>query len=164
MWNREKKEHTKPAPTLPSETELAKEEIPMSTLPGTTPGVEPRSELAAIGKSVVVKGQVYSREDLYVDGELEGAVELQECRLTIGPNAKLQANVKAREVVVLGSLHGNIDASERIEIRKGATLVGDLKTARIRIEDGAYFKGSVEILRQEVGEQAAAASATVSTT
>jgi cytoskeletal protein CcmA (bactofilin family) len=95
---------------------------------------------------------------LFVDGELEGTVELQEHRLTIGPNGKLQANVKAREVVVLGSIQGNIDATDKIDIRKDAKLVGDIKTARIIIEDGAYFKGSIDITRPEASKAATAAS------
>lgn len=132
----------------------------MSSLPGRIPVAEPRNEAAAIGKSVVIKGQILSREDLFVDGELEGTIELNEHRLTIGPNGKLQANVKAREVVVLGSVHGNIEAADRIDIRKDAQLVGDIKTARIVIEDGAYFKGSIDIIRTE-GKAAAAAATPV---
>jgi len=104
---------------------------------------------AVIGKSVMIKGQIFSREDLTIDGEIDGSVELHEHRLTVGPNGKLQAGVKAREVVVLGSIHGNVEASDKIDIRKDARLVGDIKTARIVIEDGAYFKGSIDIVRQE---------------
>jgi cytoskeletal protein CcmA (bactofilin family) len=100
----------------------------MPTLRGTTPVREVRSEPAVIGKAVLVRGAVYCCENLYVDGELEGAVELQECRLTVGSNVKLQADVKAREVVVLGSICGNIEAGERIDVRKSATVVGDVKT------------------------------------
>jgi cytoskeletal protein CcmA (bactofilin family) len=105
----------------------------------------------------MVKGQVYGREDLTIDGELEGTLELQEHRLTIGPNGKVQASIKAREVVVLGTVHGNIEASEKIDIRKDAKLVGDLRTARILIEDGAYFKGSIDIQKAEVSRPPAAA-------
>ncbi len=134
----------------PTSAELAREGIPMSTMPGR--GSEPDSPRGAalIGKSVMVKGQVFSREDLTVDGELEGTIELQEHCLTVGPNGKVQASIKAREIVILGTVHGNIEASERIDIRKDAKLVGDLKTARIVIEDGAYFKGSIDIQKPEV--------------
>ena len=104
---------------------------------------------AVIGKSVMIKGQIFSREDLTIDGEIDGSVELHEHRLTVGPNGKLQAGVKAREVVVLGTIHGNVEASDKIDIRKDAKLVGDIKTARIVIEDGAYFKGSIDIARPE---------------
>jgi cytoskeletal protein CcmA (bactofilin family) len=108
--------------------------------------------VAALGKSVMVKGQIFSREDLTIDGEVEGTVELQENRLTIGPNGRVQASVKAREIVVLGTIHGNVEAAEKIDIRKEAKLVGDIKTQRIVIEDGAYFKGSIDITRPDVAK------------
>ena len=82
-------------------------------------------------------------------------MELQEHRLTVGPHGKLQAGVKAREIVVLGTIHGNVEASDKIDIRKDAKLVGDIKTARIVIEDGAYFKGSIDIARPEISKPAA---------
>jgi cytoskeletal protein CcmA (bactofilin family) len=104
----------------------------------------------------MIKGQIFSREDLTIDGEVEGSVELHEHRLTVGPHGKLQAGVKAREIVVLGSVHGNVEASDKIDIRKDARLVGDIKTARIVIEDGAYFKGSIDIARPEATKPAAA--------
>jgi cytoskeletal protein CcmA (bactofilin family) len=103
--------------------------------------------VAAIGKSVIIKGQILSREDLYLDGEMEGTVEVPDHRLTIGPHAKLQAGIRAREIVVLGSVNGNVEASEKIDIRKDAKLTGDIKTGGIVIEDGAYFKGSIDIVR-----------------
>lgn len=112
-----------------------------------------------IGKAVVVKGQIISREDLYVDGEVDGTIEMQEHRLTVGPNGKLQAGVKAREVVVLGSVNGNVEATDKIDIRKDAKLVGDIKTTRIVIEDGAYFKGSIDITRTEPAKPAKPAAA-----
>jgi cytoskeletal protein CcmA (bactofilin family) len=104
---------------------------------------------ATIGKAVKIVGQIYSKEDLYVDGDLEGTVEALEHRLTIGPNGSLHASIKAREVVALGTIQGNVEATEKIEIRKDAKLVGDIKTARIIIEDGAYFKGSIDIVKPE---------------
>jgi len=155
MWNRRKDEDDSPRPgaTPPSSADLTKEGIPMSTLSGRMSDVEAPRGLAFIGKSVIVKGNIFSREDLYVDGELEGTVELQEHRLTIGAHGKVQtASVKAREVVVLGTVHGNVEASDKIEIRKEAKLVGDIRTARIVIEDGAYFKGSIDIVRPEINK------------
>jgi len=104
---------------------------------------------ATIGKAVKIVGQIYSKEDLYVDGDLEGTVEALEHRLTIGPNGSVHAGIKAREVVALGTIQGNVEATEKIEIRKDAKLVGDIKTARIIIEDGAYFKGSIDIVKPE---------------
>ena len=130
----------------------------MSTLPNRS--LEPsfdRPGTATLGKSVIVKGQIVSREDLTLDGEVEGTVELQEHRLTIGPNGKVTATVKAREIVVLGTIHGNVEASDKIDIRKDGKLVGDIRTARIVIEDGAYFKGNIDIVRTDrpVAAQAA---------
>ena len=122
----------------------------MSSAPTPAPHFTESRGPAVIGKSVMIKGQIFSREDLTIDGEIDGSVELHEHRLTVGPNGKLQAGVKAREVVVLGTIHGNVEASDKIDIRKDAKLVGDIKTTRIVIEDGAYFKGSIDIVRAEV--------------
>jgi cytoskeletal protein CcmA (bactofilin family) len=155
MWNRRKDEEfaLKPASAPPTSSALAKEGIPMSTLPGRTnePHFDnPRGGSAVLGKSVIVKGQIFSREDLTIDGEVEGTVELQEHRLTVGPNGKVIAGIKAREVVVLGTIHGNVETTDKIDIRKDAKLLGDIKTARVVIEDGAYFKGNIDIVRAEV--------------
>jgi cytoskeletal protein CcmA (bactofilin family) len=121
----------------------------LSTMPFKTPEPESTRGQASIGKAVKINGQIYSKEDLYVDGDVEGTIELQEHRLTIGPNGKVHSAVKAREVVILGNVQGNVDASDKLEIRKDARLVGDIKTARIIIEDGAYFKGSIDIVKPE---------------
>ena len=82
-----------------------------------------------VGKAVVVKGEIHSREDLYIDGEIQGTVELMESKLTIGPNGRIQASVRAREVVVFGNVQGNVEALEKIDIRKDARLVGDIRTS-----------------------------------
>ncbi len=160
MWKRRKEEEEelmpRPAPAPPTTADLTKEGIPMSTMPGRSFESEAPRGGALIGKSVVVKGELLSREDLTVDGVVEGTVELTEHRLTVGPNGKLQANVKAREIVVHGTIHGNVEAAERIEIRKDAKLVGDIKTARIVIEDGAFLKGNIDIVKTEVPKAAPA--------
>lgn len=122
----------------------------MSTMPARSAETGFGDRTASIGKSVVIKGQLFSREDLYIDGEVEGAIEMQESKLTIGPNGRVQAGIKAREIVVLGTVHGNVDVGDRIDIRKDAKLVGDIRTIRIVIEDGAYFKGSIDIAKNEV--------------
>ena len=161
MWNRRKEEEIppqRPAATPPTSSELAKEGTPMSTQPARPIETRPepvRGGAAVIGKSVVLKGQIYGREDVTIDGEVEGTVELQEHRLTVGPNGKVVATIKAREIVVLGTVHGNIETREKIEIRKEAKVVGDIRTARIVIEDGAYFKGSIDIVRAEAPKPAA---------
>jgi cytoskeletal protein CcmA (bactofilin family) len=128
--------------------EPKKEMTPVSMPQGR---YEPQSRetAASIGKAVKIAGQIHSKEDLYVDGDLEGTVEAPEHKLTIGPNGTVHATIKAREVVALGTIQGNVEATERIEIRKDAKLVGDIRTARIIIEDGAYFKGSIDIVKPE---------------
>jgi cytoskeletal protein CcmA (bactofilin family) len=153
MWNSKRREDEltpKPAPTPPvaPEVQKEKERIPLSTTPLKTADYE-ANRGASIGKSVTIKGQIFSREDLIVDGEIEGAIELNDHRLTVGPNGKVRAGIKAREIVVLGTIDGNVEALDKIDIRKDAKLVGDIKTARIIIEDGAYFKGSIDIVKSE---------------
>jgi cytoskeletal protein CcmA (bactofilin family) len=160
MWNRRKDEVPNPVPTSqpPAPSTLAREGIPLSTLPARNSEYEAQpvsglsgssSRSASIGKSVVIKGQLFAREDLFIDGEIEGSVEMLEHRVTVGPNGKVVAGIKAREIVVLGTIHGNVEASDKIEIKKEAKLVGDIRTQRIVIEDGAFFKGSIDIAKAE---------------
>ncbi len=103
------------------------------------------SGMARLGASLHVKGEITGNEDLAIDGSVEGLVHLEERKLTVGASARLTADVIAREVVVYGNVKGNLRARDRIEIKKDGSVVGDLTTARIMIEDGAYFKGSIEI-------------------
>jgi len=103
------------------------------------------AEFAHLGKSVIIRGELSGSEDLYVDGQVEGTIELQGNNLIIGPNGQVKANVNAKGVVVQGKLEGNIRASERAELKKSAIAVGDISTQRVAIEDGAYFKGRVDI-------------------
>ena len=126
----------------------------MSSMPPARFEPENRGNSATIGKAVKIVGQIFSKEDLYVDGDVEGTVEALEHKLTIGPNGTVHAAVKAREVVALGTIQGNVEATEKIEIRKDAKLVGDIRTARIIIEDGAYFKGSIDIVKPEPAKAA----------
>ncbi|HWY56387.1 MAG TPA: polymer-forming cytoskeletal protein [Terriglobales bacterium] len=105
-------------------------------------------EFAQIGKSVIIKGELSGGEDLYVDGTINGTIQLQGHDLMIGPNGHVHADVNAKGVVVQGKLEGNIKATDRVEMRKSAVILGDIVTQRIAIEDGAYFKGKVEIQRE----------------
>jgi cytoskeletal protein CcmA (bactofilin family) len=163
MWNKRREEEPvrpyapppTPAPVAPSPIETKKETMPVSSMPMGKFEPQNAAGTATIGKAVKVVGQIFSKEDLYVDGEVEGTVEALEHKLTIGPNGILRAGVKAREVVALGSVQGNVEAHEKIEIRKDAKLVGDIRTARIIIEDGAYFKGSIDIVKPEPAKQGA---------
>ena len=108
------------------------------------------AEFAHIGKSVIIKGELSGSEDLYVDGQVEGNIELSGNRLIIGPHGQVRANVNAKGVIVQGKLDGNIRASERAELAKSAVVTGDIATQRIAIEEGAYFKGKVDIQREGV--------------
>jgi cytoskeletal protein CcmA (bactofilin family) len=100
---------------------------------------------ARLGSSLHVKGEISGNEDLLIDGTVEGLITLDERKLTVGASAKVTADIIAREVVVYGTVKGNLRAKDRIEIKKDGSVNGDLTTARIMIEDGAYFKGSIEI-------------------
>jgi cytoskeletal protein CcmA (bactofilin family) len=112
---------------------------------------------ARLGPSLHVKGEISGNEDLLIEGSVEGLVQLDERKLTVGATAKLTADIIAREVVVYGSVKGNLRAKDRIEIKKDGSVNGDLTTARIMIEDGAYFKGSIEIDKSAEKESGASA-------
>lgn len=158
MWNKREeapKPYNPPAPAAPSPVEPKKEATPVSSTPVGRFDSESRGNAATIGKAVKIVGQIFSKEDLFVDGDLEGTVEAMEHKLTIGPNGTVHASVKAREVVAQGTVQGNVEATDKIEIRKDAKLVGDIRTARIIIEDGAYFKGSIDIVKPEPAKTAA---------
>jgi cytoskeletal protein CcmA (bactofilin family) len=160
-------------PVRPSEPER---------LPVSTPAVSPASESpapvaaprpvatstadqATIGKSLVIKGEVTGSESLYIDGRVEGSISLAGNRVTVGRNGVVSANINAREIVVLGKVRGNLTASDRVDIRSDGSLTGDVVAARISIEDGAFFKGGIDIRKagqKGSGEEAkpAPASAT----
>ena len=102
-------------------------------------------EQATIGKSLVIKGEVTGSESLYIDGKVEGSINLQGNRVTVGRNGQVTANINAREIVVLGKVKGNLNASDRVDIRNEGSLTGDVVAQRISIEDGAFFKGGIDI-------------------
>jgi len=119
-----------------------------------------------LGSNLHVKGEITGTEDLLIDGSVEGLIKLEEHKLIVGMTAKLTADINARDVVVYGYVKGNVHAKERIEIKKAGLVIGNLTTAQIMIEDGADFKGSIEIDRsapketdQNVSSRAASASA-----
>jgi len=118
-----------------------------------------RADVAHIGKSVIVKGELSGSEDLYLDGEVEGSIELSGHSITIGPNGRVRANVHARDIIVFGRVDGNLQAGERVDLKKSAVLVGDISTQRIAIEDGAFFKGGIDIQKTDKPGQPKAAVA-----
>ena len=151
-------------PTSPATPEPARPTPPSSTPfdPGAArPAVgtastaaAPSGEQATIGKSLFVKGEVSGSESLYVDGKVEGTINLPGNRVTVGRNGQVAANITAREVVVLGKVRGNIQASDRVDIRSEGSLTGDVAAARISIEDGAFFKGGIDIRKPGDGKAA----------
>jgi cytoskeletal protein CcmA (bactofilin family) len=114
---------------------------PSSILPALLAASDP----ATIGKSLKIRGEVIGSESLYIDGDVEGAISLPGGRVTVSRNAQVVANISAREVVVLGKVRGNIYASDRVDIRSGASLTGDVTAHQINIGDGASFKGGIDI-------------------
>jgi cytoskeletal protein CcmA (bactofilin family) len=106
-------------------------------------------EQATIGRSLVIKGEVSGSESLFVDGKIEGTIHLADNRVTIGRNGSVAANITAREVVIMGKVTGNIECSDRLDIRSEGSLTGDVVTQRISVEDGAILKGSVQVRAAE---------------
>ena len=117
-----------------------------------------RADVAHIGKSVLVKGELSGSEDLYLDGEVEGSIELRDHSLVVGPHGRVRAHINARDVVVHGKVDGNVKGTERVELKKSAVLTGDIFTQRIIIEDGAFFKGAIDIQKEGTKEAAKAAA------
>jgi cytoskeletal protein CcmA (bactofilin family) len=159
MWKPASSPSPNPKPAVP-EPEKAVEKSVMTTshIPSEpAPVAAPRNALlnnsqeqATIGKSLIIKGEVSGSESLYIDGRVEGAINLPGHRVTVGRNGQVQANITAKEVVILGKVKGNINASDRTDIRNDGSLTGDVTCQRISIEDGAYFKGGIDIRKPGV--------------
>jgi len=145
-------------PTTPSRPGMPEPDRPAMITPtqpamGEPSGATPRpvttssstADQATIGKSLVIKGEVTGSESLYIDGRVEGSINLAGNRVTVGRNGIVSANINAREIVVLGKVRGNLTASDRVDIRSDGSLTGDVVAARISIEDGAFFKGGIDI-------------------
>jgi cytoskeletal protein CcmA (bactofilin family) len=108
--------------------------------------MKPAEGSTVIGKSVTMKGELSGSEDLFLDGVFEGTVTLLDSRLTIGPNAKVTADLKVRDLIVLGEINGNIHATGRLELRQSAVVNGDVSAARLSIEESATLRGRVELM------------------
>ena len=139
------------APGRPTEPERTPTSAPSAPPVTETAASAPRpvtastADQATIGKSLVIKGEVTGSESLYIDGRVEGSINLAGNRVTVGRNGVVAANINAREIVVLGKVRGNLTASDRVDIRSDGSLTGDVVAARISIEDGAFFKGGIDI-------------------
>ena len=139
------------APSPSAEPQRPTMNTPSAPMAEPSPVSAPRNaalntqEQATIGKSLVIKGEVTGSESLYIDGRVEGSINLAGNRVTVGRNGVVSANITAREIVVLGKVRGNLTASDRVDIRSDGSLTGDVVAARISIEDGAFFKGGIDI-------------------
>lgn len=145
MWNSRGSQLDVPAPSSSPDLE--------PPLPRTGPAEVQRPASGTVrtsawlGPSIEIKGKISGNEDLHIDGKVEGPVSLGGHRLTVGRSGEVTAEVAAREIIVYGKINGNVRGGERIEIKRDGSVIGDLTTARIVIEDGAYFKGRIEIAR-----------------
>jgi cytoskeletal protein CcmA (bactofilin family) len=139
MWNKDQQ-------SSPSSQPGSQPNSQPSATPMGAAGGSPSAGVTVVGETLRIQGTLTSGEEIMVNGEFSGQLELNH-RLTIGAKGKVEAGVKAKEVIIAGSIKGNVDAAERITLRSGANLVGDVKTAGIVIEDGAYFKGGIDITR-----------------
>jgi cytoskeletal protein CcmA (bactofilin family) len=137
-------------PAAPATASAVSEPTPAPTAP--RPVATSTADQATIGKSLVIKGEVTGSESLYIDGRVEGSINLSGNRVTVGRNGVVSANINAREIVVLGKVRGNLTASDRVDIRSDGSLTGDVVAARISIEDGAFFKGGIDI--RKAGQKA----------
>jgi cytoskeletal protein CcmA (bactofilin family) len=132
---------------------------PTTPAPVAEPAHRPNvtvGDQATIGKGLLVKGEITGTESLFVDGKVEGSINLPGNRVTVGRNGQVTASISAREIVILGKVRGNVSASDRVDIRAEGALTGDVTAARISIEDGAFFKGGIDIKKTEAKPAAAA--------
>lgn len=141
MWKRDEsvKPSSAPAPAPPMQ---------QTTAPPQPESRRTERDVVNIGKSVVIKGELNGSEDLTIEGQVEGKIELKEHALTIGPNGKIKAQVFAKSVIVLGEVNGNVTASEKVDIRDGGSVDGDIVSPRVAIAEGAHFRGSVDMQRK----------------
>ena len=143
-----------PEPTRPATPAPAFETVSRSSTP-----VPVQGDQATIGKGLFIKGEISGTESLYIDGKVDGSGNLPGNRVTVGRNGQVAASITAREIVVLGKVRGNMTATDRVDIRAEGSLSGDVAAARISIEDGAFFKGGIDIRKPEGKAGVAAAPA-----
>ena len=149
MWKPNQPGSVAPNPT-PEPSRPAPPPAPVYEAPSRTPAPPVTGEQATIGKGLFIKGEINGSESLFIDGKVEGSVNLPGNRVTIGRNGQVAANITAREIVVLGKVRGNVNATDRVDIRAEGSLSGDVAAARISSEDGAFFKGGIDIRKPDV--------------
>jgi len=143
MWKPTNQPNVAPTPS-PEPQRSYTPPAPETPVAGRPATVTPQ-EQATLGKSLVIKGEVTGSESLYIDGRVEGSINLPGNRVTVGRNGVVSANISAREIVILGKVRGNMTASDRFDIRSEGSLTGDITAQRVSIEEGAYFKGGIDI-------------------
>ena len=158
MWKRDE------AVRAPSGQPAAQPQQPAPAGPAATPNRPESShklerDIVNIGKSVVIKGELNGSEDLTIEGQVEGTIQLRDHILTIGANGKIKAQIFAKAVIVLGSVTGNVTASEKVDIRDNGSVDGDIISPRVAIAEGAHFRGSVDMQRKGEAPKPAAAEA-----
>jgi cytoskeletal protein CcmA (bactofilin family) len=144
---------TSPAPADPQRQPSSPTPVSEYNTPKPMSSATPASDQATIGKSLVIKGEVTGSESLYIDGRVEGSIHLPGNRVTVGRNGVIAANITAREAVILGKVRGNVTATDRVDIRNEGSLTGDVIAQRISIEDGAFFKGGIDIRKPNVNDK-----------
>ena len=133
------------APTPQVATPPISQATPAASIQPIRHSERSETQMVNIGKSIVIKGDLHGSEDLTIEGQVEGKIELKANVLTIGPNGRIKAQVFAKTVVVLGTVNGNVTASEKVDIRDGATVEGDVVSPKVAIAEGAHFHGSVDM-------------------
>jgi cytoskeletal protein CcmA (bactofilin family) len=138
-----------PSPTPTPEPAAARPVPVQPTLETPRPAASSVGEQASISKGLSIKGEITGTESLFIDGKVEGSISIPGNRVTVGKNGNVTASISAREIVVLGKLKGNVNATDRVDIRAEGALTGDVAAARISIEDGAFFKGGIDIRKPD---------------
>ena len=146
MW---KPNQTGPVSSTPTAPEPPRAVPPPAPVEAPARPQAVTGEQATIGKGLFIKGEITGSESLYIDGKVEGSLNLPGNRVTVGRNGQVSANITAREIVVLGKVRGNVSATDRVDIRAEGSLNGDVAAARISIEDGAFFKGGIDIRKPD---------------
>ncbi len=144
MWERKDADRDRTAPTVSQPRTAAAPEF-QATRPATGQ--------AKIGQSLTIKGEVSGSEDLTVEGRVEGKIDLKDHNLTIGQNGRVEAEIHAKNITIIGEVTGNVAADEKVDLTDTARLMGDIRAPRISVSDGAQFKGSVDMVRSKDSQQ-----------
>jgi len=161
MWKWIRKDETRPEsagvgsrrPTGTTHGVSLRPQEPAQKIQTVQPVDDLHPDVTHIGHSIAIKGEISGSGDVYLDGELEGSIELPDGNLTVGPNGHIRASLRARHIVVQGRAYGNLHGIERVELKKSAALEGDILTQRVAIEDGAQLKGAVQVQKGPSGSQ-----------